>query len=127
MIRPAFFAAGLAVLVLAMPAAAQQQQVRFTGRTTVDAVVIRDALRQVLMVAAAREGCPTIEAVEADVLPEGYEPPESYRIAATRYERWDVTMCGRVVPFLLGFWHPPEGGTMFQIGYPFPQEPAVRR
>ena len=104
----------------AVPAAAQQQ-VRFTGHTTVDAVVIRDSLQQVAQVAAGRERCTELTAVEARVLPADYRPPDPGPAPAdARYERWDVTLCGRIVPFLLGFWHPSEGGTMFRITHPFP-------
>jgi|GEM_PF-6376969 len=46
----------------------------------------------------------------------GYVPKDpKYRVTQARvtYERWDANLCGRVTPFLIGFWPSPEGGTMF--------------
>jgi hypothetical protein len=113
-----------ALLAVGVAAPARADQVHFTGSTTVDAVVIRDALQNILRIAAANEQCNVLSAVEASVLPAGYRPPPAYAAAGAeaRYERWDASLCGRVVPFLLSFWSPPEGGTMFQIGYPYPAE-----
>ncbi len=116
------FLALLLALGAAMPARADQ--VRFTGVTSVDAVVIRDTLQQILTVAAAR-GCNQLSAVEARMLPEDYRPADSAdrgERPGLRFERWEVTLCGAVVPHLLGFWHPPQGGTMFQIIIPYPAD-----
>lgn len=117
---------GLALLTFVTGAPALADQVHFTGDTTVDEVVIRDALQTIARVAAARENCGTMSDVEASLLPADYRPPEGYAVAPAggHYELWNVTLCGRVVPFLLGFWTPPEGGTMFQIGYPYPAAAA---
>lgn len=113
------------VVAIGAPQPARADQVHFTGHTTVDELVIRDALQNILRVAVAREQCNQLSAVEARVLPADYRPADpAYRVAPdARYERWEVTLCGRVVPFLLGFWSAPEGGTMFQVGHPFPAEP----
>ena len=110
-----------------MAAPASADQIRFTGETSVDAVVIRDALQNVLRVAAVSEHCNAMSAVESSLLPHDYRPPQAYDAApaGARYERWNVTLCGRVVPFLLGFWTPPEGGTMFQVGYPYPADDSA--
>lgn len=118
----------LIALPLLFAAPARADQVHFTGVTTVDAVVIRDALQNILMVAVASERCNALSAVEASVLPPDYRPPAAHAgaHAGARYERWDVTLCGRVVPFLLGFWNAPDGGTMIEIGYPYPADPSPR-
>jgi hypothetical protein len=120
--------AAFAALILAagMTGPARADQVHFTGDTSADATVIRDALQNVLRVAAVSEHCSTMSAVQSSLLPQDYRPPQGYDAApaTAHYERWDVTLCGRVVPFLLGFWTPAEGGTMFQIGYPYPADEA---
>ena len=121
--------AAFAALLLAagMTAPARADQVHFTGDTSADAAVIRDALQNVLRVTAVSEHCSTMSAVQSSLLPQNYRPPRGYDAApaTAHYERWDVTLCGRVVPFLLGFWTPAEGGTMFQIGYPYPTDEAA--
>jgi hypothetical protein len=113
----------LAILLTAMVAApARADQVRFTGTTSVDAVVIRDTLQNILRVAAAR-GCNQLSAVEARMLPAAYRPPganEQGPRPGLRYERWTATLCGAPMPFLVGFWPASDGGTMFQIVLPYP-------
>ena len=106
-----------------LPTSARADQVRVTGESTADATVIRDVLQQILLVGAGALECNQLTLVEASVLPEGWLPADpKYRPGppGTRYERWEATLCGRVVPFLLGFWDAPGGGTMFQVGFPFP-------
>ena len=106
-----------------LPTSARADQVRVTGQSTADAILIRDAVQQILRVGAGALECNKLTAVEASVLPDDWRPADpEYRLGppGTRYERWEATLCDRVVPFLLGFWDAPEGGTMFQVGYPFP-------
>ena len=115
-----------AALAAAAPDAAQPSQIRFTGHTTADATLIRDALNEVARFSGHALKCGELTAVEASILPDGWQPADpNYRIGppGTRYERWAVAQCGRTVPFLLGFWNAAEGGTLFQVGYPFPEEP----
>ncbi len=118
------------LLALAVAAPAQADQVHFTGVTSVDNVVIRDTLQNILQVAAAR-GCNQLTAVEASMLPADYRPADAGQHGdrpGLRFERWDVTLCGTALPFLLGFWNAPQGGTMFQIILPYPADaPPARR
>lgn len=120
--RPTSFLLFLLLLGTARPAHADQ--VHFTGTTSVDQVVIRDTLQNILQIAAAR-GCNQLTAVEARMLPSEYHPAD-YRNhgerPGLRYERWDVTLCGGALPFLLGFWQAADGGTMFQIILPYPAD-----
>jgi hypothetical protein len=112
------------LLAVAAAAPARADQVHFTGTTSVDNIVIRDALQNIALVAASR-GCTQITAVEARLLPADYRPTDADQHGdrpGLRYERWDVTLCGAVLPFLLAFWQPPEGGTMFQITLPYPAD-----
>ena len=119
-----FIIACCVATLAAAPAPLWADQVHFTGTTRVDAVVIHDALQQVLTVAAATERCNQLTAVEARPLPPGYRPPHpSDAIPSTAlYEWWDTTLCGRTVPFVLGFWPAPEGGYMFAVIYLYPNE-----
>jgi hypothetical protein len=127
--RPVAAAFALLIIV-AMPAPARADQLHFTGQTRVDGAVVRDAMQNVAQVAAGAEHCNQLTAVEASLLPDGWAPSDpAYRVgpaASTRYERWDVSLCGRTVPFLLGFWPAPEGGMMFQVGYPYPEAAPAR-
>lgn len=113
---------GVAVVLSVLSFSAHADQVRFTGRTTADATLIRDTLRNVLVIARARLNRSSTNLVTAEVLPPGYVPvgskPEGS--AKTTYERWTVALCGNDVPFLIAFWGAPAGGTMFRVGYPFP-------
>lgn len=111
-----------AVLAFSLPAFAQQ--VRFTGDTTANQTLLVDALRMVALLGPGRFNCPTVEAVEAQVLPESFSPPGNDKPEGdnpTTYERWDATFCGKVVPLLIAFWPAEQGGMMFRVGLPFPE------
>jgi len=110
-----------AALAFAFPAAADQ--VRFTGQTTADRTLTVDALNSVALVGRAQFNCPTVEAVDAHVLPKSFTPPGKDNPEGshpTTYERWDATFCGKVVPLLIAFWPVADGGMMFRVGFPFP-------
>ena len=122
----------LAMMLFAAASPAAADQVRFTGRTSAtDPILIRDALQNILRYAHATQQCTTLSSVEASVLPADYRPADPrYRVAdgPVTYERWDAVLCGRSTPFLVGFWPAPEGGTMFQVSHPIPDDlPEVRR
>ena len=111
-------------LVLSLPAYAQQ--VRFTGDTTANEKLLVDTLRTVALLGPGQFNCPTVDAVEAQVLPESFSPPGKDNpegSSPTTYERWDATFCGKAVSLLVAFWPAEEGGMMFRVGIPFP-EPA---
>jgi hypothetical protein len=120
-----FFCLAILSAMLAIATPAHADQVHFTGETTVDQVVLRDVLQNILRIAAAR-GCNQLSAVEARVLPADYSPPDRNdhgERPGLRYERWTTTLCGTAIPFVVGFWTPPEGGTMFQITLPGVSQP----
>ena len=97
-------------------------QLQFTGNTTADVPLIKDALRNVQIYAQARMKCERLEKVVAEVLPKDFSrpgPPGPEQSPAT-YERWLVTLCGTNVPFLISFWPAAQGGTMFNVTE-FPQ------
>lgn len=108
-------------LSLSHPALAQQ--VRFTGDTTANETLLVETLRTVALLGPSQRSCPTVEAVEAQVLPESLSPPgddNPERSNPTTYERWDATFCGKVVPVLIAYWAAEQGGMMFRVGLPFP-------
>lgn len=113
---------GLLIIATAL-SSAKADQVHFVGQTTADPTLMRDALRNVLLIAQARLNCSTLEVVKSEIMPSLFTPPGGRGpegSAKTTYERWTATLCGKDVPFLLGFWAASDGGTMFRVQYPFP-------
>jgi hypothetical protein len=124
------FAAALAApppTVMAPPAAPLPATLHVTGHTTGDPKVIGDALQEVQHFAGGHIlNCSDVTAVAATPMPRGWVPSDpNFRLGprGARYERWDVTLCGRVEPFLLVFWKE-KTGPAFNVGHPFPKEPA---
>lgn len=118
-------AAAAAERARAAAALAQPAQVRLSGISSADPTLARDVLKEIRRFAASGIKCGDLTAVALSVQPPGWQPADpNYRIgpAGTRYERWEAVMCGQTRVFLIGFWTAPEGGTQFQVGYPFPAE-----
>lgn len=110
--------------------AATAETLRFSGTTTIDMAVARDALRQIQLIGLGKLNCGVIQEVEAEVLPASYKPAETENYAGSSketYERWTVSLCGQRVPFLLGFWPAKQGGTMFHVRHPFPADANAAR
>lgn len=115
--------AATSTLLCAFPANAEQ--LSFTGRTTADIILIKDALRHIQLIGQGERNCGTISAVEATVLPESYSPRKPFPpVAANRviYESWSANLCGDVVKFLISFWSSDDGGTMFAVTHPYPAD-----
>jgi len=103
---------------LVLTTAVAQEQVRFTGNTSADETLIHDAFQNIAFYVRESLKCPSIELVEAEVLPEGAVKRDATQAEGTApaiYERWTVTFCGRKQPFLVVFWDAKEGGTMYRI------------
>jgi len=100
------------------------EQLRFTGQTTANVVLIKDTLRQIQLVGQAQNNCGVISAVEANILPKNFQPSKAYRVGAgsVTYETWSAMMCGNEIKFLISFWPSPDGGMMFAVGYPYPSD-----
>jgi hypothetical protein len=113
----------LAAATILAPYPAYADQIRFTGQTTADETLIQDALRNVMLIAAA-EHCTSLEGVQAKILSPGYKPaatasrPEGENAT---YEAWTATLCGKPTKFLITFWPAEDGGTMLAVGYPYPK------
>lgn len=123
--KPASIAFAVVALVIsstvcATPAIAEQ--LRFTGHTAANLVLIKDTLRQIQLVGQELHNCGVVSAVEATVLPKDFQPSEAYRVGkgSVSYETWSTTMCGNEIKFLISFWQAPNGGMMFAVGYPYP-------
>ena len=103
---------------------AMAEQLRFTGQTTANVVLIKDTLRQIQLVGQAQNNCGVISAVEASILPKNFQPSKAYRVGAGSviYEAWSTMMCGNEIKFLISFWPAPDGGMMFAVGYPYPSD-----
>jgi hypothetical protein len=115
----------MAIAALAFPQPANAEQVRFTGSTTADVTLIKDALHNILLYGVARDECSSLESVEAKILSPSYKPAD----AATRpeagkgtYESWTATLCGKPTKVLMTFWPADDGGTMLAITVPYPAD-----
>jgi hypothetical protein len=111
-------------------AAADSLKVRFAGKTSADAAVAHEAVKEIVRFAPYGFRCDSVAAVEASLLPEGWMPADpNYRMGPpeTRYERWEVSLCGRVEPVMVAFWSEPDAGPQFQVAHPFPAAAAPPR
>ncbi|HEY0961874.1 MAG TPA: hypothetical protein VGE69_05910 [Pseudomonadales bacterium] len=101
----------------------QRQQLSFTGTTSASEMLIQDVMRNVMDIGDDDLGCPMPESVVADVLPPGFQPtdpaPAPKGARKPVYERWTIEFCGDEIPFLMTFWTMDQGGTSFDVDYPF--------
>ncbi|HEY0414030.1 MAG TPA: hypothetical protein VGD66_12910 [Allosphingosinicella sp.] len=105
-------------------------RVKVTGRTIATPSLVPDVIEEVRHFSTLALKCDQVTAARASALPRSWTPADpNFRIGprGTRYERWDVTLCGRAEPFLLGFWNDPKAGPQFQVGHPFPAAARPRR
>jgi len=120
----------LALLLGAAPDSAALAKVGITGGTAApDATVAQAALTEVRGFAAGEAlKCSEMGGVEASLMPKGWVPADpNFRIGPkkkARYERWDVKLCGKSVPFLVVFWKDKKAGPQFQVAHPFPAGPV---
>jgi len=119
----------LALLLGASPDPAALAKAGITGRTAApDAQVARAALNEAGGFAAGPSlKCSEMGGARASLMPKGWVPADSnFRIGpkGARYERWDIRLCGKDVPFLVVFWKDKKAGPQFQVAHPFPAGPA---
>jgi len=118
----------LALLLGAAPDAAALAKIGITGRTGApDAQVAQAAFNEVRGFAAGESlKCSEMGSAEASLMPKGWVPADpNFRIGPkrARYERWEVKLCGKSVPFLVVFWKA-RGRPDFQVAHPFPADPV---
>ncbi|HEX8125480.1 MAG TPA: hypothetical protein VF548_07860 [Allosphingosinicella sp.] len=114
----------LAMLLASAPDSAALAKIGITGRTRApDPAVAQAALNEA---GAFGRGtalkCGEMGAAEASLMPKGWVPADpNFRIGpkGARYERWDIQLCGKKVPFLVVFWKV-KGKADFQVAHPFP-------
>ena len=109
-------------------------QLRFTGQTLADQILLKDILQNILLFGHAKFNCNSIELVEAEILDPSFDPSfdPSRTIgenssAQKSYERWQATLCDQKEMFLISHWPASQGGTDFAITYPFPEKPMQSR
>ena len=121
----------LALLLVAAPDSAALAKIGITGRTAApDSATAQAALNDAGGFAAGDAlKCSDRGAVVASLMPKGWVPADpNFRIGPkrARYERWDITLCGKSVPFLVVFWKDKKAGPQFQVAHPFPAGPATK-
>jgi TPR repeat protein len=108
----------LTIAVCAMLVSANAEQVHFTGHTRANEILIHDVMKNIALVGSARFKCDSPDAVESEILPDDFSVPDAQQAAGgakVQYERWKVSLCGRVEPFVVGYWASPSGGMMFLV------------
>lgn len=118
----------LALLLGAAPDAAALAKIGITGRTAApDATIAQAALNEAGGFAGGPSlKCSEMGGAEASLMPKGWVPADpNFRIGPkkARYERWEIKLCGKTVPFLVVFWKV-KGRPDFQVAHPFPADPA---
>lgn len=118
----------LALLLGSAPDAAALAKIGITGRTAApDAQVAQAALKEAGGFASGPSlKCSEMGGAEAALMPKGWVPADpNFRIGpkGARYERWEIKLCGKSVPFLVVFWKA-KGRPEFQVAHPFPAAPA---
>jgi len=118
----------MALLLAAGPDSAALAKVGITGRTAApDVAVAQAALKEAGGFASGEAlKCGEMGRVEASLMPRKWVPADpSFRIGpkGARYERWDIQLCGKTVPFLVVFWKD-KGRSDFQVAHPFPADPV---
>ncbi|MFL6845491.1 MAG: hypothetical protein ACJ8ER_11495 [Allosphingosinicella sp.] len=128
----AFHLAAGALLALAAPQPAPPSigDVPFTGHTKADPALIRSVMAEVGYFGGGQAlKCSEIKSVEATIMPRRWKPSDpnfQVNLKGTRYERWAVTMCGKVEPFLVSFWTDKKAGKQFIVAHPFPADPPKK-
>ncbi|HEX8513724.1 MAG TPA: hypothetical protein VF688_11535 [Allosphingosinicella sp.] len=116
----------LALLLAAAPDAGALAKIGITGRTAApDAKVAQAALNEARGFAAAHAlKCSEMGGAEASLMPKRWVPADpNFRLGpkGARYERWEIQLCGKKVPFLVVFWKT-KGIADFQVAHPFPAD-----
>ncbi|GAA0566124.1 hypothetical protein GCM10008942_13180 [Rhizomicrobium electricum] len=75
-------------------------------------------MQNVTLISKARFKCESPDAVESETLSDDFVMPEVQQAAGgakVQYERWKVSLCGHVEPFVVGYRSSPNGRTMFLV------------
>jgi hypothetical protein len=118
----------LALLLGSAADPAALAKIGITGRTAAPNVeMAQAALNEAGGFAAGTAlKCSEMGGAEASLMPKRWVPADpNFRIGpkGARYERWDIKLCGKKVPFLVVFWKA-QGKPDFQVAHPFPAGPV---
>ncbi len=99
-----------------------------TGRTRApNPEIAKAALQEAAGFAVGSLKCGEVGAgAKASLMPKGWAPADpNFHIGPkdARYERWEIEVCGKSVPFLVVFWTD-KGRPDFQVAHPFPADPV---
>ena len=119
----------IALLLGAAPDPAALAKIGITGRTAApNAQVAQAALNEAGGFARGEAlKCSEMGGANAALMPKRWVPADpNFRIGpkGARYERWDIRLCGKDVPFLVVFWKDKKAGPQYQVAHPFPADPA---
>jgi hypothetical protein len=121
-------ALSLATAAATAPDAAALAKIGISGQTAApDASIAQAALNEAGGFAAGESlKCSDMKGAKAALMPEGWIPADpNFRLGpkGARYERWEIELCGKSVPFLVVFWTD-KGRPDFQVAHPFPADPV---
>jgi hypothetical protein len=91
--------------------------------------IAQAAFQEAAGFAAGALKCGEIGGAKASLMPKRWIPADpNFRIGpkGARYERWELEACGRIEPFLIVFWKDRKAGPQYQVGHPFPADPATK-
>jgi hypothetical protein len=119
------------MLAAAAPDAEALAKIGITGRTRApDAATAQAAFNEARTFASGHAlKCSDVDGAAASLMPKKWVPADpNFRLGpkGARYERWDIAMCGKTVPFLVVFWTR-KGRHDFQVAHPFPDGGAGAR
>ena len=108
----------LIAAVLATMVSANAEQVLFTGHTRANDTLIHDIMKYVALIGKARSQCDSPNAVETEICRTTSRPQLTSRQQAG--QMFDTSVgrslsCGRVEPFIIGYWPAPDGGMRFLV------------
>jgi hypothetical protein len=99
-----------------------------TGKTAAPTrEIAQTALQEAGGFALSSLKCGEVGNAKASLMPKKWVPADpNFRIGpkGARYERWEIQACGRSEPFLVVFWKDKKAGPQYQVGHPFPADPA---
>ena len=108
----------LAGICLFAAGVAHAQQVPFTGQTRANTQLIHDIMQNVVTLGRGRYHCAAPDAVEAQPAPPDFAMSRWQSLAGTAsitYERWNVSLCGTIASFAIGYWPASDGSFLFAI------------
>jgi hypothetical protein len=108
--------------LLSASATASSVQVRITGTTRANKVLVADVLRHI-SVFGPKFNCLAPTTIETSAIaPWRIATSAAYRAPSEHafYEEWIADFCGSSQNFLVSYWPDPNGGSFLKVTYPYP-------